>query len=109
MAGALSILLVDDSPSDVKLIVRELSRHNMTVDWERVDTREDMLAALKRRSIDAVISDWSMPKFSAPGALSVLQSSSSICRSSSCPVRSAKKPRPRRCAPERTTTSSRIA
>jgi two-component system cell cycle sensor histidine kinase/response regulator CckA len=73
MEGVLSILIVDDSPSDAKLIVRELSRNSMTVDWERVDTREDMLAALKRRSIHAVISDWSMPKFSAPGALSLLQ------------------------------------
>ena len=43
---------------------------------------------------DVVISDWSMPKFSAPAALGVLKrDGASTCRSSSCRERSARRPR----------------
>lgn len=72
MSDVLLILVVDDSPSDAKLITHELRRGALNVETERVDTAEAMRDALARRAFDAVISDWSMPKFSAPGALALL-------------------------------------
>src|SRR5690606_14110093 len=56
-----------------KLITRALQRGGLAVETERVDTAQAMRAAFERRAFDAVISDWSMPTFSAPGALGVLR------------------------------------
>ncbi len=73
VSDPLLILIVDDSPSDAKLITRALQRGGLAVETERVDTAQAMRAAFERRAFDAVISDWSMPTFSAPGALGVLR------------------------------------
>jgi two-component system cell cycle sensor histidine kinase/response regulator CckA len=73
MSEALRILLVEDSPTDAKLVVKELQRTGRPVTFERVDTAEAMRAALEGQPWDLVISDWSMPRFSAPAALDVLR------------------------------------
>jgi two-component system cell cycle sensor histidine kinase/response regulator CckA len=69
----LRVLLVEDSGTDAKLVVQELLRMGRDVQFERVETAPAMQAALDNQSWDVVISDWSMPKFSAPAALGVLQ------------------------------------
>jgi two-component system cell cycle sensor histidine kinase/response regulator CckA len=73
MSGVLHVLLVEDSATDAKLIVRELERTWQRVEFERVQTAEGMRAALDRAEWHVVLSDWSMPTFSAPAALCVLQ------------------------------------
>jgi PAS domain S-box-containing protein len=73
MTDALRLLMVEDSPTDAKLVVQELQRTWGPLVFERVDTAEGMVAALDRNTWDVVISDWSMPRFSAPGALSLLR------------------------------------
>jgi two-component system cell cycle sensor histidine kinase/response regulator CckA len=67
------VLLVEDSPTDAKLVLHELQRGGKTIELERVETPEAMRAALAGTKFDVVISDWSMPKFSALGALLVLR------------------------------------
>ena len=42
------VLLVEDSPDDAELILHELERGGYRVTWERVDTRQDLAAALER-------------------------------------------------------------
>jgi two-component system cell cycle sensor histidine kinase/response regulator CckA len=69
------VLLVEDSPTDAKLVIAELRRGGRPIDFERVDTAEAMRSALARRAWDLVISDWSMPKFDALGALAVYKES----------------------------------
>jgi PAS domain S-box-containing protein len=70
---SLNVLIVDDSATDAKLVARELLRTGKSIDFERVETAVTMRAALERRSWDVVISDSSMPKFSARGALALLK------------------------------------
>ena len=69
------VLVVEDSEDDAQLIVRELRRGGYTVEFERVQTKADMLAALARRPWDVVLSDYTMPQFSALGALEALKDS----------------------------------
>ncbi len=69
----LRVLLVEDSDDDAELVVRALQRSGYEVESERVQTREDMALALDRRAWDAVVSDYSMPVFDAPGALRVVR------------------------------------
>jgi len=71
----LRILVVEDSRRDLDLIVREFQLAGYSVQAERVETAEELTAALARASWDAVISDNALPSFDATGALSVLQSS----------------------------------
>ncbi|OWY66194.1 hybrid sensor histidine kinase/response regulator [cyanobacterium TDX16] len=70
----LRILVVEDSEDDMLLMLRELRRSGYTLDYERVETAAQMQAALERQSWDIVIADYTLPKFSAPDALKLLQS-----------------------------------
>jgi PAS domain S-box-containing protein len=73
MSAPVRVLLVEDSPTDAKLVLHELQRDGKSIELERVETPEAMRAALAARKFDVVISDWSLPKFSALGALGVLR------------------------------------
>jgi two-component system cell cycle sensor histidine kinase/response regulator CckA len=64
--------MVEDSATDAKLVASALRRTGRTLEVERIETAEAMRAALAR-DWDVVISDWSMPKFSAPAALRILK------------------------------------
>jgi two-component system cell cycle sensor histidine kinase/response regulator CckA len=75
MTKPLQLLLVEDSPDDERLILRELKRAGLEVDHERVEDPGAMREALARRSWDVVVSDWQMPRFSAPDALELLAES----------------------------------
>ncbi len=69
---ALRILLVEDSPSDAKLVMHELRRLVCPITFERVQTAAAMRQSLSQTPRDVIISDWSMPEFSARGALDVM-------------------------------------
>ncbi len=73
MSEPLRVLMVEDSPTDAKLVVQELRRGGRPLEIERVETAEAMRAALASQSWDLVTSDWSMPSFSAPAALAILK------------------------------------
>jgi len=75
MAKHLRILFVEDSEDDHQLVLRELRRNGIGVDTERVETPDTMRKALASREWDLIISDYSMPNFSAPQALTILQAS----------------------------------
>ncbi len=75
MAQHLRILFVEDSEDDHQLVLRELKRNGIEVVSERVETADTMRQALANREWDLIISDYSMPSFSAPQALTVLQAS----------------------------------
>lgn len=75
MSAPLHILLIEDVEDDALLVERELRRGGYTPIIERIDTATAMQAALDRRPWDIIISDYSMPHFSAPAALALLQQS----------------------------------
>jgi len=73
MSRPLRLLQVEDSESDAALILRNLERGGYGVDSQRVETADEMRAALAQRTWDVIISDYRLPEFSAPAALAVLQ------------------------------------
>lgn len=75
MSTYLRILLVEDSEDDARLLLREIRRGEYEIEFERVETADAMRAALARQQWDLVISDFSLPVFSAPHALDVLKKS----------------------------------
>lgn len=70
----LRVLIVEDSEDDMLLMLRELRRSGYSIDYTRVDTAATMQAALDRQAWDIVIADYTLPDFSAPEALRLLQS-----------------------------------
>ena len=68
-AQPLRVLLVEDSPTDQKLLTHALRQTGRPIELERVEDAPAMKAALERSTWDVIISDWSMPKFSAVSAL----------------------------------------
>jgi signal transduction histidine kinase len=73
MGKPLRALLVEDIEQDSVLLLRELKRGGFDVTSERVDTPEAMSAALAKQLWDIVLSDYSMPRFSAPMALALVK------------------------------------
>ncbi len=73
MTLPLRVLIVEDSEDDMLLLLRELRHGGYTLDYLRVDTAATMQAALDQQPWDIVIADYSMPAFSGPEALKLLQ------------------------------------
>ena len=69
MSTPLRMLMVEDSPDNVLLLVRELRRGGFEPIYERVETAEDLRWALESGTWDLVISDYNMPRFRATEAL----------------------------------------
>ncbi len=73
MFSPVRVLVVEDSETDVLLLLREFKRGGCEVISERVDNVETMKAALDRQDWDIVISDYYMPQFTGLEALSLLK------------------------------------
>jgi PAS domain S-box-containing protein len=73
MGEHLRLLIVEDSESDSDLIVRQLEKASYRVEYSRIDTTDEMKAALETREWDLVISDFNLPSFDALSALAILQ------------------------------------
>src|SRR4249920_1602106 len=69
----LAVLLVEDSETDAKLILRALRSTGHQVVVERVETADKMRDALLLGGWDIVVSDWAMPQFSARAAIDLVQ------------------------------------
>lgn len=68
MSKPLRVLLLEDEEHDAELIVRELRRAGYDPDWRRVDSEDAFLEQLEHPH-DVILSDNSMPGFSAMEAL----------------------------------------
>ena len=75
MSVPLRVLMVEDSEDDTLLIARQLRHGGYELSIERVDTLEAFDVALSRQPWDAIIADYSMPRFSGLAALKRLQES----------------------------------
>src|SRR5881394_2816772 len=73
MDRTLRVLHVEDSERDVALLTRYLTRAGYELTSERVETAEEMRAALSAREWDVILCDYSMPHFNALQALELLK------------------------------------
>ncbi|HEY8554805.1 MAG TPA: GGDEF domain-containing response regulator [Burkholderiales bacterium] len=71
--ATLRVLIVEDSEDEALLLSHALKRAASDVLWRRVDTPEDLAAALGDEDWDLVISDHAMPRFSSEEAYEVVR------------------------------------
>jgi response regulator RpfG family c-di-GMP phosphodiesterase len=70
----LRILLIEDSDDDARLMLRELRRIGYDVDSQRIETVEELRAALAAREWDLVLCDYSLPHLNPSQALEIIKS-----------------------------------
>lgn len=70
---SLRILSLEDVAYDVELLERELRKANIEYQLQRVETKEQFLAALGEFKPDIILADYSLPRFTALEALKLLQ------------------------------------
>jgi DNA-binding NtrC family response regulator len=64
---------VEDHAADAELLVMELRRAGYEPDWRRVETAEQLRAALAERAWDLVIFDYVLPLFGPREALRIVR------------------------------------
>jgi two-component system, cell cycle sensor histidine kinase and response regulator CckA len=72
MAKPLKVLMLEDNPNDVELVLRQLRHDGYDPQWERVETREDYTARLSP-DLDLILSDYQLPQFNGMEALEILK------------------------------------
>ena len=70
-----SVLLVEDSETDVDLLIRALRQAGYDPKYEMVQTDKEMEKALRAGGWDFILSDWVLPEFSGLEALQMHQRS----------------------------------
>jgi diguanylate cyclase (GGDEF)-like protein len=73
MSRALRVLLVEDSEDDATLLLRELRKGGYQPECRRVDSGEELQAALAGARWDIVITDHNLPGFSSEAALATVR------------------------------------
>src|SRR5882672_5546076 len=65
----IQVLFIEDSEVDVELALRSLDQGGFEVSWDRVDLEEDLKRVLAASKPQAILSDFSMPRFDGIDAL----------------------------------------
>ena len=73
MSTPLRVLIVDDSPADAELLVRELKRAGYEPHWQCVQDEKAYAEALVP-GLDLILCDYHMPGFNGIAALEILKS-----------------------------------
>ena len=73
METELRILIVEDVPSDLELVERELRKAKIAFRTKQVDTREAFLKELEDFTPDIILSDYSLPLFDGMSALKIVR------------------------------------
>ncbi|MBN1315867.1 MAG: PAS domain S-box protein, partial [Anaerolineales bacterium] len=76
MSILLRALIIEDSEDDTLFVLRTLRKGGYDPIYERVETAEEMDAALRKHEWDVVLADYSLPHFNAPRALEQLKNTS---------------------------------
>ena len=72
MSTSLNFLLLEDSAADAELMIEALRESGFDPNCRRVDTKDDYLRELDQPP-DFILSDYSMPQFTAPDALRLMK------------------------------------
>lgn len=73
MKRKVHILIIEDNEDDTILEIDELKNGGFDVKYQQIQSREELIEALKEPGWDCIISDYSMPQFSGLEALDIVR------------------------------------
>ena len=73
MKKPIQVLIIEDNLDDAKMEIDELISGGFDIVYEIIETRKAMREALKNKTWDCIISDFSLPQFSGLDALAELK------------------------------------
>jgi PAS domain S-box-containing protein len=73
MDPSLRVLHLEDDPKDTELVQAALEAEGIQAELTRVETKERFGAALKQRTFDLILADYTLPSFDGLSALSIAQ------------------------------------
>ena len=73
MPTNLRVLIIEDSASDAEMVLHVLRKAYCDASFERVETAQELAAALAKGGWDIVISDFNLPQYDALAALSLFK------------------------------------
>ena len=73
MGIPLKLLLLEDDPLDAELNIAALNAEGFQCEWERVQTKEEFIAALDVPDYDLILIDYNLPAFDGMTALHLLR------------------------------------
>lgn len=65
------LLHLEDDPNDSELVLTELSRANIEIDYTRVDTEQSFIEKLGQQNFDIILADYKLPGFDGISALKI--------------------------------------
>jgi DNA-binding NtrC family response regulator len=65
--------MLEDSPEDAELLMRDLKQRGISFEAHRTDTRETFLEQLEEFRPDIIISDYKLPSFNGLHALKLVR------------------------------------
>jgi len=71
MPAPIRLLLLEDTPSDAELMLRELKRASIDVTSNRVETEAEFRQCLAQANIDVILADYRLPTFDGAAALRI--------------------------------------
>jgi PAS domain S-box-containing protein len=71
--GTLRVLLVEDSPADAELVLRELRREGFEVSSDTVQTIEDFTRQVRAHPYQVILADYNLPQWAGIEAVEVLR------------------------------------
>jgi hypothetical protein len=75
MKKTLKLLIIEDSEDDALLVLHQIRKAGYDIDYERVQTVEEMDFWLHKKKWDVILSDYVMPHFNGSEALALLSKS----------------------------------
>ncbi len=70
---SLRLLMIEDNPDDEALVLRAIRKGGFNVEHVRVEKSDDLLAVLRNKDWDIVLSDYQMPEFNGLAALKIVK------------------------------------
>lgn len=69
----LQIIIIEDIDTDAELIIRELRKSGIDFKATRIESKEELGAALQTDGVDLILSDYNLPSFNAIDALHIVK------------------------------------
>lgn len=69
----IQVLIIEDNEDDALLEIDELIQGGYAIEYERIQTKNELIQALEQKAWDCIISDFSMPQFSGLDALETIK------------------------------------